>query len=232
MTTQYVGNEPRPRGEQQDKTTLEILGAGSLVEALGAAAAVVLAILGLAGALPFYMVTIGTILLGAAMLFEGGAIAARYDKLVRRVAPADESLPSAELAGGMSAEALAGLAGITLGVLSLLGLSPYILEPVAVIILGAGLLFASATTARLNTLISEQLSAHDVTRRVIREGVQASVGGEVLFGLGAIVLGILGLLGFDALMLSLVGVLAVGIAAMLSGSAVGARMLGIIRHRY
>ncbi len=231
MTTQFAGTEPHPRGEH-GKRAIGVLGAGSLIGALGAAGAVVLSILGLAGALPFYMVTVATIVLGAAMLLEGGAIAARYDHLVRRLTPAGEPVPSVDVAGGMSAESLAGIAGVTLGVLSLLGIYPGILEPVAVIVLGAGLLFASSAVSRLNAFASEYFVTHDLTRRVMRESVQASVGGEVLFGIGAVVLGILALLGFDPLLLTLVGLLAVGFAAMLSGSAVGARVFGILRHQH
>ena len=213
MTTQFVVTEPPPRGEHS-RRTIGILGAGSLVGALGAAGAVVLSILGLVGVLPFTMVTVATIVLGAAMLLEGGAIAARYGRFVRRTALPGEVVQMPDVAGGMSAESLAGLAGVTLGILSLLNIYPGILEPVAVIVLGAGLLFASSAVSR-----------------VMRDNAPASIGGEVLFGIGAVVLGILALLGFDPLLLVLVGLLAVGFAAMLSGSAIGARMFGLLRHQ-
>jgi hypothetical protein len=211
--------------------TVEIVGVGSIAEALGAAAAIVLAILGLAGALPFYMMTIGTIVLGAAILFEGGAIASRYSKLLSETAEAGETrTASYELGGGMSAEALAGIAGLALGILALLGIVPLTLSAVAMILFGAGLLFGSAAITRLNSLTMETAYAGETTRRVVREAVSASAGGQVLIGIGAIVLGILALLGMDPLTLTLVALLGVGISVLFSGTALGARMLGIVRH--
>jgi hypothetical protein len=227
MATQFVEGQPRTRGEGERR--VEIMGAGYMVEALSAAAAVVLAILGLAGAMPGYMVAIGTILLGAAFLFEGGAVATRLHRMVRETAqPTEHPAIGTELAGGMSAESLAGIVGIAFGILSLLGVVPHILEPVAMIVFGGGLLLGSAASSRLQAIGFKGVG--ESTKAVMREVLNLSVGGQVLVGVGAIVLGILALLGIAPMMLSLVAVLAVGCSLLFSGSAVGARALGILRH--
>jgi hypothetical protein len=227
MATQFVEGQPRTRGEGERR--VEIVSAGYMVEALSAAAAVVLAILGLAGAMPGYMVAIGTILLGAAFLFEGGAVAARYHKVVHEMTqPTEHHAIGSELAGGMSAESLAGIVGIVFGILSLLGAVPRILEPVAMIVFGGGLLLGSAASSRLHAVGFK--GAGESAMNVMREVLNLSLGGQVLVGIGAIVLGILALLGIAPLMLTLVAVLAVGASLLFSGSAVGARALGILRH--
>jgi hypothetical protein len=67
-------------------------------------------------------------------------------------------------------------------------------------------------------------------RRVERTtygAVAFAIGSHILVGVGAIVLAILALTGFAPLLLSLVALLAVGSASMLSGAFVTRRMLGI-----
>jgi hypothetical protein len=214
----------------RDERTAEIVGAGSIAEAVGAAAAIVLAILGLAGTLPLTMASVATIALGAALLFEGGAIAARYKRLLAEtIAPGERRRGRFELGGGVTAETVAGIAGIVLGILALLDVMPLLLTAVAVIVFGAALLFGSAATARLNAIAGEEAYARD-KRRVVHEAVAVAAGGELIIGVGALVLGILALLAFEPLTLILVGLLGLGFAALAGGTALGARMLGIARH--
>lgn len=229
MSTQFVEGQPRLRDEGERRLEM-VGGTGSMVEALGAAAAIVLAILGLAGVLPGYMVTIATIVLGGVFLFAGGTMVTHYHRVARdTVLPSERHhVASAEVGGGMNAESLAGVAAVALGILSLLGLAAHILEPVAMICLGAGLLLGSAATSRLHEVGYGTVG--ESTRSVLRELGNMSAGGQVLVGIGAIVLGILALLGLAPLTLTLVAVLALGFAMLMSGSALGARMLGIVRH--
>jgi hypothetical protein len=203
-----------------------------MAEAFGAGAAIVLAILGLAGALPLTMAAVATILLGAAFLLEGGAVLARYHHLVHAMQRAgEEPAIRAEVGGGTTAETLAGITGLALGILSLLGVFPEVLLPVAIIAFGGGLLLGGAARSRLGSVAMEETGVGERLRHVLHEAIRASSGSQTLVGIGAIVLGILALLGIYPLTLVLVGLLAVGCAALLSGTAVGARMLGIVRHR-
>jgi hypothetical protein len=205
---------------QEKERTAEVVFGGSTAEAVVGAAAVVLAILGLASIHPGYMASIGTIAVGAALLFQGGAVAARYTQLAARVG-------ASEVGSGVTAEILGGAARVALGVLALLGIYPGILTPVAIIIFGGALLIGSNTTARLNALSSWRMSER--ARTVTREAVEMASGTEVLIGIAAVILGILALLGMNPRTLVLISLLALGATVLFSGSAVSSRMAAIFR---
>lgn len=218
-TGRYEGANVYETREEREKTAEAVFG-GTTAEAIVGLGAVVLAIIGLANMWPGYMASIATIAVGAALLFSGGAIAARYSHLA-------EEVGAKGIGGGLSGEILGGAAGIALGILALIGIMPATLTPVAVIVLGATLLIGSAATARLRYLSSLRMSER--ARNVTREAVEAASGTEVLVGIGAVVLGILALLGYMPRTLVLVGLLALGAAVLFSGSAVSSRMAAIFR---
>jgi hypothetical protein len=58
--------------------------------------------------------------------------------------------------------------------------------------------------------------------------VSASIGAEVLAGLGAAVLGILALVGLAPVILTLVAMLTLGVTVLLSGSSFGGKMLNMV----
>ncbi len=232
MSTQQFVEEPRTGGTEREKRSVEAAGAGAATEAIGAAAAIVLAIIGLSGALPMAMMAIATIVLGAALLLDAGAVAARYRRLVGESFGGEGRAVRAEVGGGMSAESIAGVAGIVLGILALLGLYPVVLSSIALIAFGAGLLFGSGAKGRFASLSTERHDLAATTRRVLDEALNFTAGGEVLVGIGAVVLGILALLGLQPVTLVLVGYLAVGVTMLFSGSALGARMFSILRHSH
>jgi hypothetical protein len=179
MTTQYA--EERPRGpemvrEHHEHNVTEATGATA--EAACAAGAIALAIIGLIGALPVAMMAIGTIVLGAAILLDSGAIRARYRHLLNEASAAEGRDVHAEIDQGNSAGSFAGMAGIALGILALLGVHPVLLCAVALVVLGAGLVFASAAKSRFALLSTARYGFADTTRRVIDESMGISVGGE------------------------------------------------------
>lgn len=199
---------------------------GSTSEALGGGAAVVLTILGLSGVVPTFMVSIAAIVLGVALLFQGGFVAAEF----RRVLSATDSegrVHEAELGGGLGTEVLAGGAAIVLGILALLGLETQILISVSTIVLGTGTLLASGMLARLNEVHIAASAPNPAHEHLAREAVSASNAVQVLVGLSAIVLGILSVIGIQALTLNLVAQLALGASILLSGSAITGRMLSL-----
>jgi hypothetical protein len=230
MATQFV--ESRTGTGEQERKMLQVAGAGATTGAVGAAAAIVLAIVGLAGALSTGMMSVATIVLGAAMLSDSGAIGARYGRLARESWAGEDRVARLELGGGISAGSLAGLTGIVLGIMALLGVAPVSLCSVALIVFGAGMLLGSAAKARLASLSTGVYGLSERTRAVIDEALTVSAGAEVLVGVGAVVLGVLALLGIQSTTLVLVGSLCVGAALLLSGSAFGARMFGIMRHAH
>jgi len=166
----------------------------SFVETGVGLAGVVLAILGLVHVAPSYMASIGTLVIGAALAFEGAAIRSRT---------ASVSMP---------AEFTAGMAGIVLGILAILGIEPAILVPVAVLIFSAGLLLSTGSSMHYGA-----------------EGAFTTSGSHVLCGLAGLILGIMALVGTASLTLSLVALLSLGITVLLNGTMMGEHMASIWR---
>lgn len=214
------------RAEREVKQSARVVAGGSITEALAGLAAAALAIIALAGILPGYLAAIATIAVGVALLAQGGAVAARWSRLVAET-PGYQWDPRTELGSGMSAEILGGAAGIVLGILALVGIAPYILIPVALLAFGGAMLVGSGATADLGMMRGVDASSR--LERATREVTVAASGTQMLIGIAAIVLGILALIGIDPLTLSLVGLLATGASILFSGSAVSSRMLGILR---
>ena len=185
------------------ETAFKWVAGGSMVEAIGALATMALAIVGLAGVLSATLASIATIVLAAAILIQCGAFGAGTMASVGADVQASDS-------GGLSAEFLAGVSGIVLGILALLGVAPLTLLSVALLMFGAAFLFSSGSQTQFQT------TAYRISRF-------SGSSGLVMMGLGAMVLGILAVIGVDQLTLILVGLLGLGSAALFSGSSMGAR---------
>lgn len=199
---------------------------GGFADALGGIATIVLAIIGLSGVRPEVLVSISTIVFGAALLIQGGAMLSEFAQT--------EITPEANVAGGggLSALFLVGVAGIVLGVLALLGIHAPILTAVAVIAFGAALLISSSAVWQL--LTSRSVAMRFQTRapmlRVIASEVAAgSVGVQAMAGLAVIVLGILAVCGIYSEPLTLIALLVAGASILLTGSTLSATMVGFMR---
>jgi hypothetical protein len=179
-------------------------------------AAVAISIIGLAQVFPEILVSIATLAVGVALLFEGGAMAARFSDLVPEMEKSAERVRW----GGLTAEFLAGAAGIALGILALLHLAPMVLVPIAAIVYGCALILDSGVNHRLRSLEAQKSGVHG------SGNIQVLV---VLVGVGAVTLGILALVGIVPMVLSLVAMLGIGGANLLSGSMIGGRMLSALR---
>ncbi|HVT29365.1 MAG TPA: hypothetical protein VHE81_15220, partial [Lacipirellulaceae bacterium] len=155
-----------------------------------------------------------------AMLFKSGGVASRFFYLVRETGGGTRS--RTELGSGMSAEMLAGFAGVALGILALVGLVPMTLCTVAVIAFGGALLLGGGETYRVSHL---GRYPEDTAEYAARLSAESAAGGETLVGIAAIVLGILALIGFQPALLTLIGLLCLGGGMLLSGMAVSVRML-------
>lgn len=197
---------------------------GSLVESVCAIGAVVLPILGLIGLLPLSFSAIASICLGVAMAVSGGALASQLSRLLATSSPNEEGAVRA----GMSLEVLAGLGGVALGILALVGVTPMTLLGVSAIALGVGLLSASASQNRFNHVLTHLRS--DPGSRHVYEAVNAASGADVLFGLSGVVLGILALIGLDQQVLILIAMLAMGVGTLFTGGALGTRLVRTFGH--
>lgn len=208
------------------RTTARVIGSGSFVEALVGAGAVALAILGLANILPFWMATIATIAIGAAFLIEGISISSRMADMMESDRTGQFDI--AEVGGGISSEFLAGLSGITLGILALLGVLPTTLMAIALIVFGGALIMSSGTTSRLNYLSHGNWTT-DNAKIMAKEAVNAAAGLQVVAGVGSAVLGILALVDQPRFTFVLVGLLVVAASRLITGTALGGRLMGMFR---
>lgn len=213
------------RETERSKLALGVTASGSFVEMAGGIGACVLAIIGLTGFIPGLMMAIATITIGASLFLKGLATTAGYSRIFQQ---ASSSAQPVDFSGGLSAEIVAGIAGTVLGILALLNISPTILLPCAVITLGAGLFFSSGANARLNELrMGHQPNPR--YERVMQEAVKTTAGAQMLVGLAVSVLGILALIGTSPVLLTLVAILCLGATELLSGSAVGGKLLAMVK---
>lgn len=182
--------------------TFKWVASGSMMEGIGALATMALAIVGLAGLLSATLAAIATIVLGAGILVQSGAFGAG-------AASANAAGDAQVIAGeGLGAEFLSGLTGIVLGILALLGVAPMTLLSVALLMFGAAFLLSNSSM-QFNQSTGYRMSSCG--------------GGHILMGLGALVLGILAVIGISPLTLILVGLLGLGAWALFSGTSMGAR---------
>jgi hypothetical protein len=191
---------------------------GLFAEAVGGVASIVLAILGLSGVSPEYLLGIATIVFGAALVIEGTSIVADYAHILS-LAPG--TLPVGS--GGISAVFLAGVSGIVLGVLALLGVHAGVLASAAVIVFGSALLLSSGVTVNLHMLKSRVGGAAQTV-----ETSSESAGVKVLTGIAAVVLGILAAAGAATMTLNLVALLVLGGGILATGNGLNNAMTSII----
>jgi hypothetical protein len=181
----------------------------SITEAIGAIAAVVLAIIGLAGILSNLLASVATIVIGAAMLLEGVA----YRPVASHLAMARGR--------GFTGEFFGGITGIVLGILALFGTVPQTLLAVALIVFGASFLLGNFEFSQWQALEGSQ------QQEAMSFGFVP--GGHVLMGLGALVLGILAVIGLSPLTLILVGLLSLGTVALFNGIGAGSWTMSYAR---
>ncbi len=202
---------------------------GSLAEGIAGGAGVALSIIGLAGILPHYMIPVSTIALGIAFVFEGGAVARKFARLLGETPKGWFDVSG--IGSGLTAEVVGGITGIILGILTLLNVTPTILMPAAAIVFGGTLVFSSGISARLDELIIGRMGEDAIFKDVAREAVMASAGVSLLFGVTAVTLGILAIVGLSPAILNLVALLGIGLSNLLSGAAISTRMLSSLRMR-
>lgn len=164
---------------------------GTIAEAAGSIAVIVLSIIGLAQttASPT-IVGVTVLVLGAALLAEGGALAAEFARLVGitgDVSDTDSGM------SGMSLQVAGGGTALVLGILALLGVSTNTLSAAALILAGGVLLLTAGTIPQLRQLRARTAETSDIVFLIGRSSMAGMAGAQFLCGVAAIVLGILAL---------------------------------------
>jgi len=212
---------------REDRRAVETILGGTVGGGIIAVAGVVLAIIGLAGTYPRWLLGAATIAVGISFLIEGAAIASRLAELVHESTKGRVEM--SELGSGVTGETLAGIVGIVLGVLGSLNVYPEVLLPVAAIVYGAGLILGAGANVRINELVMVHREDEAAARFAIRQAILAMTGLQVFVGLAAVTLGIIASGSAYPITLSLVAMLLVSGAFVLSDTAIASRLLSVLR---
>jgi hypothetical protein len=212
---------------QEERHTVETILGGIVGGGVIALAGAVLAIIGLSGMEPRWLLGAATIAVGISFLIEGAAIASRLGDLLHETT--EGRVQMNELGAGVTGETLAGIVGIVLGILGILNVAPLSLLPIAAIIYGAALILGAGANVRLSEITIVHKESQAVARHVIRQAVLATTGFQILVGLAAVTLGIIALSRTYPLTLGLVAMLAIAGSFLLSNAAIASRMTSILR---
>lgn len=185
---------------------------GTAVDGIAGLAAAVLAIMGLSGVYSYTLLPAAVIVLGAAMIVEARVVIRRFSAIMLELG---ENRGARTTTGGMSIEALAGIAGVTMGLLALMGLNTVALCAVSVMVYGVAVLFSISTITMINSIIASGVSRNPLARSVATAMYAASSDVRVLVGIGGLTLGILAVIGIRPETLALSGILAIGGALFL-----------------
>jgi hypothetical protein len=213
-----VATEPR--------LAVGVLAGGASVELIGSAIACVLAIAGLRGYAPSRMAALTASVLGIALAAHGASMIARWDTIRRNLDRNRYERVGVAIAIGV--ETLAGATSAVLGALVSRGALPVDVLPIAAIVVGAALPFGGAAQPQLT-----EVAVYRDTKlqRLANRTIVSSGGSSVLAGLGAVMLGILGVLDIaPAVTMSLVGYLGISAATMFAGGALTSRFVGTGTH--
>jgi hypothetical protein len=188
-----------------------VVGAG-VVDAAGGAAAIILAICGLAGVEPPMLAAIAALVVSGALLARAGMIASALS-----AADASSGLAMiGDFGGALTALFLAGVGGLALGILALLDVAPLALTAVAVIGFGGALLLSNGAGALM---------------RNVPDGAQASEIAPAIAGLVALVLGVLALAQTGGFPLVLSALLILGAGVLISGGGLALMMQAVTLRR-
>lgn len=222
--------------ERQERDSARVVRGGSLAAGITGIAALALSILGLAGFGPGQLAAIAIIVLGAGLLIGGGMAARQVGSLLYYA----DSDSLSDFDTGMTLESIGGGVGLVLGILGLLGVVPSVLLPIAVIVMGAGMLISSNSLTRLDSAFWPHASLHGFSGKPRIDGVSAAAVWQGFVGMASLVLGILAVLNAVPIvveaanpipmLLVLISTLALGCSALISNFALGSRMHMVYAH--
>jgi hypothetical protein len=188
---------------------------GLLTEGAAGIAVIVLAIIALAGVSAGALASIATIVIGVGLMVQAFNAAAEVSReLNASGTAATVAGRGAEIGGEVVIGIAAGLTGIVLGILGLVGINAPHLLPAALIVFGGALILSGAIAAR-SRIVATAMTASGTPMQVSYHGSTAISGLEILVGFAAAILGILALLFESSGVLVLVGFIAVGAALLM-----------------
>src|SRR6185312_12468190 len=142
-----------------------------------------LSIIGLAqGTASATIVAVTTIVLGAALLAEGGTLAGEFARLTMLNGEPDAA---DSVMGGMSLQVSGGGIALVLGILSLLAVAVGTLPAAAVILVGGVMMLTAGTIPQLRQLRAVSTGSSAIAQWIGRSSMSGMLGALVLCGIGA-----------------------------------------------
>jgi hypothetical protein len=191
---------------------MSLMVTGATIASMAGLTAVVLAILGLSGVLPAYMLPVAGIVLGLAFLTLGavGVAWARMFRFVEHETSRDRLVFS----GGLAAVWTAGLAAVVLGILNFAFLGDVRFAAVAVILLGLGLLWHSGIMRRVSHftyyVAYQGVEGRRPSGPYALNALSLAPVRDFLVGTGGVILGILAMMSIAPVTLAFVALLIIG----------------------
>jgi hypothetical protein len=170
------------------------------------------------------LTSIAAIVIGVGLMAQGFNSAADNSRMTIAAGAA----ASPDLAGEVMVDVLAGITGVILGILALIGINVEILLASALIVFGGSLMLSGALTMQERVVIP---AAGVGGAPLVANRGSAAGGMEVLLGIAAIVLGILALVLTNGGVLVMVGYIAVGAALLLVSASFTGAVIGIFTSR-
>ncbi|MCE5230457.1 hypothetical protein LLG95_12805 [bacterium] len=209
-----------------ERMTRDFIGAGSAIAVLLGICSAAICISSL---MSFYSVayaSLATILVGLALLIEGGSVVARSRKLVSG---------SEDIGWAISSEnavlSLVGIIGIVLGIMAWSRFDQVTLLAVASVIMGSGVLIESSSESLLGRLRLASYRTREPVERYTHQAVRASAGIDLVIGLAAMVLGVMALTGYASFTMIFVSMLTLSVGVLLGNLAIAGRFFGAFRER-
>ncbi len=216
---------PQPQAEQGRALpvhdpcwSMSLVVGGATIGSMWALGAFVLAILGLSGVTPIYMLPVAGIALGSAFLILAGIgrVWASMFPFAEDETPRDRTAFSS----GSLAVLVAGLAGVVLGILNLVYLTGARFGAVPVIVLGLGLLWHSGVMRRVSRFPYHGVEGWRLKGPLAVNALTLAPVRDFLVGVGSVILGILAILNVAPATLSFVALLAISTALVLTSSTI------------
>jgi hypothetical protein len=167
---------------------------------------------------------IAVILAGVALLMDDGITSSKYTGALF-YSPAYTRQASTAV-DGISAGTLAGISGIVLGILAILGIATVTLTAVAVIIFGAAILFEFAARTQTMMLRMASRESPEPAARLVLTTAPSMNTAAMLIGVALITLGILAVAGLTTSILVTIALLGLGAYLFLQNVGIAGALFG------
>ncbi len=213
---QRQADEPAPVSLRDPYWCMGLVVAGATIGSMWALGALVLAVLGLSGVLPVYLLPVAGIALGLAFLMLGGIdrVWASMFPFVENETRRDRTIFSS----GILAVMAAALAGILVSILNLAYLPGPRFGALAVVVLGLGLFWHSGVMQRVSRFPYHGVEGRRLKGPLAVNALTLAPLRDFFVGAGSVILGFLAILNVAPAALGFVTLLAISGALILTSS--------------